>query len=34
MTSCPEAMGSELGDFEKESVEIRLWAGPVQLEVT
>ena len=27
MTSFPEAMGGEFGDFEKELVEIRLWAG-------
>ena len=26
--SSPEAMGWEFGDFEKELVEIRLWAGP------
>ena len=34
MTSCPEAMGWEFGDFEKEWFEIRLWAGPVQLGAT
>ena len=32
MTSCPEAMGWEFGDFlKKQLVEIWLWAGPVQL---